>query len=1136
MSIKSALLGFVGKYGPHSKLIASSLLNVIAPGSGALISVTQTAIEAATDIADDVEHRTWEKRLLAKIDQGHDEVERLSKMIELLSGPLSKVCDKALQFAGDEKGLADVIRRSIAEDASLSSTLHEIQDLKGQFQVFQNDIKKIARNQEEVRPVYERMNRVADYFDELWDSGVKPSDLAEFISDHSAVSQQIRLGNTDAAEQQIAQLKKKGPTTASVDILDAAAATREFDYLSAQKALTSAVRSRPADKELADIAQLVTVMATQHQPVETSDTSSSRTTSGKQRLKPGDMLEGWRLESKLGAGGWGQVFKATRNNETRAIKVMHGELAADANFLQRFKKEIASLWGLPNHPSLLSIDSPEKSFGFCIDHQTWYLAMEYVDGPTLESYLANKGQLTGKLVHQVFDGLIDGLAQAHKAGIVHRDIKPANMIFRKSDQQLVLVDFGLAVGEQDLGQTSVGGMSVKFAAPEQHYGSSATKSSDVFSMCATMLYSLFYDDKNLRSPNQYSPTETPESLREIFGRGLALNPADRFVDAIELHQAMKQAKKQSMSTRSSRPPALKRENATPTAQAVDIADLGSTAEEEIIDAEVIKNHSDQHNQLGSHSKETDSITSENLAVSSTHDVLPPESHVQTDSESLKQDGSQKNDQTKAVETENQKGGNSDSVLEKKQKNLKPSFAKGGFGASKIAAIVVGGIAILLALPFLVSGLFSSPIQEPRSVKKDRDKKNEKTHQYPGLARIDRAIANAKDEAVKKQLQFMRSNAAVALPDPTEKVHQTFFFDWNTCSSIPPEIEEMTYLRKFDFYQNAVTTLPPELFKLTNLESMNAGDNQIKEIPPQIGKLKKLEVLQLHGNQIETIPEELYSLSMLKELDLSRNNLKKIDWNIAGLQNLESLSLNLNELTTIPDQLYSLKNLKYLYLATNPVMRTATEKRETFILPQGIGKLKNLEILTASLGKFPIDIWELTNLVTLDLSQGELYEIPEGISKLAKLERLDLSRNNLYKLPRDFVTLSNLTSLDLSMNEFDSIPIEITQLKKLESLYLATNQIKELSTELYKLTNLKTLNLQSNRISEIPLGIRGLENLEILRIGGRNLRTIPEEIAELKKLRRLEIKLARYGESKNEEVLKKIKQKLPGCKIEITELR
>src|SRR5437870_2408153 len=118
---------------------------------------------------------------------------------------------------------------------------------------------------------------------------------------------------------------------------------------------------------------------------------------------------------------------------------MHPDYAADAAFVGRFKKEIASLLRLPRHPNLVGIQT-DSAFGYCIERHTWYLAMEYIDGPTLENYLAAKGPLSEGQVRKIFSDAIAGLAEAHKAGIVHRDIKPGNLIFRKLDSRLVFVD------------------------------------------------------------------------------------------------------------------------------------------------------------------------------------------------------------------------------------------------------------------------------------------------------------------------------------------------------------------------------------------------------------------------------------------------------------------------------------------------------------------------------------------------------------------------------------------------------------------------------------------------------------------------------------------------------------------------
>ena len=540
MSLKDVCLKLVGKYGPHARIVSAGVLNVVAPGSGALIDITSTVIEAAQDIADNKAHAQWEQQLIEKVDQSQAEIEKVGQLLEFLSGPLAAVCDKASAFADDPEEMEEIIGKAIAKDPSLAQTLHAIQTLKSQFEVFHDDIRKIAANQREAMPVYERMNRVADFFDELWDAGVKPREFAEQIANHRQIAIQIGKGATDKIDERLESLHDAAPAAASVHVLEAAAATRDFDYPGAQKALTRAVKLRPKDRELVRLKNQITVMATQATP---SDTKPATNGDRAKRLKSGQILDGWKLAACRGAGGWGQVFRASKNGDTKAIKIMHPEFAADKTFVERFKKEIASLWNLPQHPNLLKIDKSEKSFGFCTDHQTWYLAMEYIDGPTLENYLSSNGALSEAQIRQVFPDLVEGLAAAHDANIVHRDIKPGNMIFRSSDQKLVLVDFGLAVGVQDFGETSVGGISIQFAAPEQHYGGSATKSSDVFSMCAVMHYALNYADAKRRVPHAFDPGMAPDSLRDILSSGLVMAPEKRCQDATQLAQPFKAIKK-----------------------------------------------------------------------------------------------------------------------------------------------------------------------------------------------------------------------------------------------------------------------------------------------------------------------------------------------------------------------------------------------------------------------------------------------------------------------------------------------------------------------------------------------------------------------------------------------------------------
>src|SRR5437763_1086371 len=120
MSWKEGCLAFVKKYGKAAKAVAGGVLNVIAPGSGALLGLVEQACDKATDLAQD----HWEQALLQATQQNAAELQRLGQLFELLSGDLGKLCDQALACADRPADLPDVLGRALAADPSLSRALH----------------------------------------------------------------------------------------------------------------------------------------------------------------------------------------------------------------------------------------------------------------------------------------------------------------------------------------------------------------------------------------------------------------------------------------------------------------------------------------------------------------------------------------------------------------------------------------------------------------------------------------------------------------------------------------------------------------------------------------------------------------------------------------------------------------------------------------------------------------------------------------------------------------------------------------------------------------------------------------------------------------------------------------------------
>jgi len=204
-------------------------------------------------------------------------------------------------------------------------------------------------------------------------------------------------------------------------------------------------------------------------------------------LQPGDVLGDYRLESELGEGGMGLVFRATRTSDGRevALKVLKLALANDLLFQHRFRQEARAAAEV-HEPHLVPIIEASDADG------RHYLAVDYVEGGSLTDRIADKGRLDGADVVRMVSEIGAGLDALHAAGIVHRDIKPQNILYAL-DGTAMLTDFGLAKGRAYTVLTQPGQVmgTLDYLAPELIRGQPGTPLTDVYALgclafeCAT---------------------------------------------------------------------------------------------------------------------------------------------------------------------------------------------------------------------------------------------------------------------------------------------------------------------------------------------------------------------------------------------------------------------------------------------------------------------------------------------------------------------------------------------------------------------------------------------------------------------------------------------------------------------------
>ena len=279
-------------------------------------------------------------------------------------------------------------------------------------------------------------------------------------------------------------------------------------------------------------------------------------------LPAGTRLGPYEIQSAIGVGGMGEVYKArdTRLDRTVAVKVLPANVTSDPDVRQRFEREARILAAL-SHPHICPVFDVGERDGIA------FLVMEYLEGETLANRLTN-GALPIDQALQYAVEIADALDKAHRVGIVHRDLKPGNIMLTKAGAKLL--DFGLAKASAPAGAAA--GLSLlatapqaltvqgtilgtlQYMAPEQLHGMDADVRTDIFAF-GVVLYEMLTGRKAFEGSSQASviaailQNDPPPVtalvpsvsgwLDRIIKRCLSKNPDDRWQTARDLAEQLR---------------------------------------------------------------------------------------------------------------------------------------------------------------------------------------------------------------------------------------------------------------------------------------------------------------------------------------------------------------------------------------------------------------------------------------------------------------------------------------------------------------------------------------------------------------------------------------------------------------------
>ncbi len=284
-----------------------------------------------------------------------------------------------------------------------------------------------------------------------------------------------------------------------------------------------------------------------------------------------ELIGPYRIDRKIGAGGMGNVYCGfhTDTGQVAAVKVLPASMAREEGFVHRFTREIEALRKLSNRHIVEFYENGEWE-------DTYYYAMEYIDGVTLTHEINRRKRLPWEEVIDLSLQIAAALKAAHDAGIVHRDLKPSNLMITSAGV-VKLTDFGVAHVFATTRLTRTGGVvgTAEYMSPEQAQGKRATRQSDLYSLGAVMYAMLTgrppftgqsaneilqkHQFANFDKPTRFV-AEIPRMLEDFVCQLLEKDPAKRMPDALVVNRRLEQirsriafAAKQSESETAERP-------------------------------------------------------------------------------------------------------------------------------------------------------------------------------------------------------------------------------------------------------------------------------------------------------------------------------------------------------------------------------------------------------------------------------------------------------------------------------------------------------------------------------------------------------------------------------------------------------